>query len=293
MTEKKQLEVDAIDAEVFETGTEGTQAIVPPTTAGGTDIEAVAGRIDALVSAHNKIRTALLKLALPGDWVIFGEDGKEVAELTGAGAFRIASTVGISFTNWEARKETGTDDKGDWYRWEFECDAGFRWNVVRALGRAGSRDKFFGKSHGELKTLSEISEGDIKMAARRAAMKEGVKILLGLHHIPLQVLKELNVPLAYAKNITFQKTPPKSAEQVNSEEKLRREIVDMAKEIIAITGEKDYTSVVEFCSRFEKDGKSYAHKDVNKLSGKWLNFTHHKVKEELAGLKKPEPKEVK
>ena len=272
------------EAEVLETGGEGSagQAIVPQTT-GGTDIVAVAERIDELVAAHNKIRSALLKLALPGDWVIF-EGEKPTAELTGAGALRIASTVGISFTNWEARKVGGKDEKGDWYRWEFECDCVFRGNTVRALGRAGSRDKFFGKSHGELKALSDISEGDIKMAARRAAMKEGVKILLGLHHIPPEVLKQIGVPLVSARNIAFQKTPPQ-AEQVEKEEKMRQEIVEWAKEIDM----KNYLSIIALYSTFTKTDpqnpqnppKEYSTQDVKRLTGKWLNYTHHRIKEAI------------
>jgi hypothetical protein len=168
----------------------------------------VAKRIDELVSAHNKIRTAILKLALPGDWVVFDSgDGKDQkCGLGAAGALRIAATVGIGFQNWEARKESGTDEHGEWYRWDFECDSVFRGTVIRVYGRAGTRDKFFGKSHGQYKQLSDISEGDIKMAARRSAMKEGVKVQLGLHNIPASTLKSLGVPVHELRGHTFDQT---------------------------------------------------------------------------------------
>lgn len=207
MSEKELVTVDDETLVDVIPSENGGSAIVPEKQY-DEHIIAVSKRIDALVEAHNKIRKAVLKLALPGDWVIFDAgDGKEKkAGLGAAGALRVASTVGISFRNWEAKKEAGSDDHGEWYRWDYECDCEFRGNVVRVYGRAGSRDKFFGKAHGAYKTLSDINEGDIKMAARRSAMKEGVKVQLGLHNIPASVLKELGVPVEELRGHTFDGT---------------------------------------------------------------------------------------
>lgn len=175
---------------------------------------ALAENIDKLVEAQNKIRMALLRLAQPGDWVVFGEGEKKKAEIGFAGSMRVGSTLGVNFTNWTAEKEKDTDEKGQWYRWNFECDASFKNRTVRVYGRAGSRDKFFGKAHGSYKELHDVDEGNIKMAARRGAMKEGVKVLFGLHHMNPAELERYGVSLEQAQGYAF-----KGAEAQASESK--------------------------------------------------------------------------
>ena len=173
---------------------------------------ALSENIGRLVEAQNKIRMALLKLAQQGDWVVFGEEDKQKAELGFAGAMRIGSTLGVNFTNWTAEKERDTDEKGAWYRWNFECDATFRGRTVRVYGRAGSRDKFFGKAHGAFKELHEIDEGNIKMAARRGAMKEGVKVLFGLHHMDPKELEKYGVRLERAQGYSHKSADAQAEE---------------------------------------------------------------------------------
>ena len=54
-------------------------------------------------------------------------------------------------------------------------------DIRNRLGRAGSRDKFFGYAHGAYKDLGDVKESDIRMAARRGVIKEGIKMAqLGL-----------------------------------------------------------------------------------------------------------------
>lgn len=172
------------------------------------DIQYLAQNIEKIIEAQNKIRAAVLKLAMPGDWVLFDD----TAEIGFAGANRIASTLGVSFTDFEAVKEQGTDEIGDWYRWEFECNAIYRNRTIRVYGRAGSRDKFFGKAHGEFKRLHEIDEGNIKISARRAAMKEGVKCLFGLHHCDPEFLKKYGIKLESAGGHSFKSQGQQAAE---------------------------------------------------------------------------------
>lgn len=162
-----------------------------------SDIEtmiALSENIDRAIAAQNKIRAALMKLAQPGDWVKFGDK----AEIGFAGAMRIGSTIGVNFTNWTEKKEKDRDELGEWYRWEYECDVTYSNRTIRVYGRAGSRDKFFGKAYGNLKPLHEVDEGNIKMAARRAAMKEGVKVLFGLHHMDPSYLSKFGINLEEA-----------------------------------------------------------------------------------------------
>lgn len=196
------------------------------------DILFLAENIDKIVQAQNKIRMALLKLAQPGDWVTFGKDDKKKAEIGFAGAMRIGATIGVSFIDWVAEKETGTDEKGEWYRWNYECTAIYRNRTVRVFGRASSRDKFFGKEYGEYKQLHDIDEGNIKMAARRGAMKEGVKVMFGLHHMDPKEIEKYGVKLEHAGKVEF-----KSKETQQNE--ATQEILSVVVQIGGITKKVD------------------------------------------------------
>lgn len=173
-----------------------------------SDLLFFAENVNAIIDAQNKIRMAILRLTQPADWTLFGEK----AEIGFAPANRIGSTLGVSYVNWSAEKITGTDEKGSWYRWEYQCDAVHGKRTIRVYGRAGSRDKFFGKAHGELRELHEIDEGNIKMAAMRAAKKEGVKDLFGLHHMDPEELKKYGISLSKAGGHNFKGADEKAAE---------------------------------------------------------------------------------
>lgn len=171
------------------------------------DILYFADNIDLIIAAHAKIRMAILKLTMPGDWVIFNKK----AELGFAPVNRIGATVGVSFNNWSAEKITGSDENGSWYRWEYQCDAVHGKRSVRVYGRAGTRDKFLGFENDKWKDLSEINEGNIKIWAMRACKKEGVKDLFGLHGMDPEYLKKFGIDLSVAGGYQF-----KSPEQKNS-----------------------------------------------------------------------------
>jgi len=208
---KSMQEAEVMD-DVIETAPEAGGLVKAEGGLAIADQLALADNMGKLVEAQNKIRLALLSLAQPGDWVIFGEGEKAKAEIGFAGSMRIGSTLGISFTDFEARKESDVDEIGPWYRWEVECTAHYRGREVRLYGRAGSRDKFFGKVRGQFKPLHEVDEGNVKMAARRAAMKEGVKVLFGLHHMDPEYLKKNGVRLESAGGYNFKDQEQKAAE---------------------------------------------------------------------------------
>lgn len=201
----------------------------------------LADNIERLTEAHNKIHLAMLKLAQPGDWMLFegGKDKSAKAEIGFAGSLRIASRVGVSFINWTAHKETGRDERGEWYRWEFECDAIFRNRTVRVYGRFGTRDKFFGRAYGADKAIYDINEGDVKIAARRACMKEGVKVHFGLHHMDPSYLKKNGIALESAGGHSF---------KGRDEEASETEVVTV--EIDVITVKKGTTKAGKPYSKF-------------------------------------------
>lgn len=172
--------------------------------------EWLAENIDRFLAAREKIWHGILKMAKPEDWVVFESKTKEGKVrssvcLTGAGAERIASLPpGIQFVNWkEPVKEMGEDEKGPWYRYWYECDAIYGGRIIKSIGRASSRDKFFSMAYGRMRELSEIDEGNIKVAAYHNCMKEGVKILFGLRNIPKEEFEKAGINLVYARKAEF------------------------------------------------------------------------------------------
>jgi hypothetical protein len=207
---KELAEIEAIEREIEPLP--DSSGLITTTKSSAEDIFWLADNIEKIIQSQNKIRLAILKLAQPGDWVVFGDDAAKKAEIGFAGANRIGATLGISFKNWNAEKIKESDEKGEYYRWEFTCDAIFRNTEIRVYGRASSRDKFFGKAHGAWKPLHDIKEDDIKCAAMRAAKKEGVRDLLGLHHLDPDFLTKNGVILSSAGGHSFKGQDAAAAE---------------------------------------------------------------------------------
>lgn len=164
-----------------------------------------ADQADKIGRTLDTIRKFVLSRALPGDWVQHGNN----INLSGPGAERVLSALGLmnieaSFTNWKYWKDTGTDKNGDWFVWWYEADVqigGLRYEKVQ--GRAGSRDQFFGYAHGAWKDLSEVKETDIRMAARRGVIKDGIKLALGLRSIPVESAEALGIDKNKIKAVEY------------------------------------------------------------------------------------------
>lgn len=216
MSETQTTDIEVSEPEIEALPEAG--GLVTTSKEGIDDLLYLADNIDKVIAAQNKIRGAIMGLAQPGDWVLFGNDKEKAgkAELGFAGAMRIASTLGVNFTNWEAKKEAERDDLGEFYRWEFEVDASYRNRTIRVYGRASSRDKLLGKVGGVYRPLHDIDEGNIKMIARRAAMKEGTKVLFGLHHMDPEYIKKFGITLVSAGGYSFKSQETNVAETPNA-----------------------------------------------------------------------------
>lgn len=146
---------------------------------------ALADKIEGAVAAQNKIRLAVLKVAMPGDFVQFGKADKAKVELGGPGAERVGALIGLSITNIHDEKNSWEDKHGLAYTWRYIGDVHVGGRTIEKVeGRASSRDRFFGFEHGAYKELSDVKESDIRTAARRCLLKEGVKLMLGLRGLP-------------------------------------------------------------------------------------------------------------
>lgn len=159
----------------------------------------VGAKIEAYAKAMDAILNVIIKRSYEGDWVCHSKkdatDDEKKANLGAAAAERIAQFLGIQEKNWTHGVKEWSDDKTH-YTWIYEADFGFKNRWVHAVGKAGTRDKFFGKAKGQMKPLSEIQEDHIKTAAFRGCRKEGVRTLFGLRSIPLSKLEKLGYDIS-------------------------------------------------------------------------------------------------
>lgn len=244
------------ETEVLETTPETNGQAITPVEQTGISVDYlkhldyVANHIEKFVEAKQKIWQAILKLSKDGDWVVFeAKDGegnvKASVCLTGAGADRIASSLGISFTNWKSYRENGEDEKGMFYRWWFEADASFGGRTIRVMGRAGSRDKFFGMAYGKLREISDIDESNIKMAAFHNCMKEGVKVLLGLRNIPKEEFKKAGISLTYARKVQFS-SPLTQQSPTKQKQNGFQDMLEKFKKAKEALGDEKYYEILHF-----------------------------------------------
>lgn len=163
---------------------------------------ALADKIDAVVAAQSKIRTALLRVAMPGDFVKFGEK----VELTGPGSERIGAAIGMNVSGIRDEKQSWDDKNGSAFTWRYIGNVSVGNRLIEGVeGRASSRDKFFGFENGAWKELADVKEADIRTAARRSLYKEGVKLLLGIRALPADdaYLTSLGLDPKKVKSVKF------------------------------------------------------------------------------------------
>ena len=210
MTDKIET-VEAEEPEVQDLDTIETQEM----SSDGMDaVIAVAGKMDQYAKAMDTILNHIIKRSYVGDWVCHSRETDKLedrkANIGSAAAERIASFLGIQERNWTGGQKVMSED-GKFFTWQFEADFGFGKRWIHAIGRASSKDKFFGYANGEWKDLDEVKEDDIRMAAFRATRKEGVRGLLGLRSIPLAKLQELGFRTENVRMAAF--TAKMSAEE--------------------------------------------------------------------------------
>jgi len=133
------------------------------------------------ISQIEKIKTLALKCTNENDWV--DQQGKPY--LQGSGAEKVARLFGISWKIVRSEKINTNDEKGTFYFYQvtgvFTLAGGK--DSVESVGTCSSKDKFFSKSGGELKPLSEIDETNIMKSAYTNCVVNGITRLLGLRNL--------------------------------------------------------------------------------------------------------------
>lgn len=167
------------------------------------EVIAAANKLEAYAKAQDQILNIIVKRTFAGDWVCHDKkdapEAERKANLGAAGAERIANFLGVQEANWkEHAKEWSEDHKH--YSYAYEADFSFRGITRHAIGRAGTRDKFFSGG----KAMEDINEDDIRVAAFRETFKKGLTRLFGLRNIPLTKLTSLGYDIKLVKLVEYE-----------------------------------------------------------------------------------------
>ena len=192
------------EIEVFEEDTEKMIKAVE-TKKDINELAKLAEEAEKRVEYYNKIKGAILKLANPGDWIIFeskDEKGNVIskAELSWKGATRILSLFNIQLSVPQILKEVSSDGH---ITYTYSGIVKGYGKELPIEGRASSKNKFWSVAKGEVKPVETIDQADIQTAAYHNYIKNAVKILLGLAGIDTEELKKLGVPISYARVVEF------------------------------------------------------------------------------------------
>ncbi len=223
------------------------------------EVISAANKLEAYAKAQDQILNIIVKRTYAGDWVCHDRESAPEAErkanLGAAGAERIANFLGVQEANWkEYPKEWSEDHKH--YSYAYSADFTFRGVTRHAVGRAGTRDKFFSGG----KAMEDINEDDIRVAAFRECFKKGVTRLFGLRNIPLTKLTSLGYDKGLVKMVEFEN----KGKQISAEDKKAGSDGLIEKTIIVSKASRDTgknkTTGKEWVrwDIFDKEGVKYA-----------------------------------
>lgn len=238
-------------------------------------------------------RADVFRVTCPTDFCTHND---KTAFLMVYGAERLARVFGFSWGKPEMHRFDKQDEKGAYYVWE--TDGVFKVVNPRlglafdlwAMGSCSSRNKLYGVSSEKdekgkrlYKSLDEIDEQNVKRHSISSWIRAGVSQGLGLRQLPRDIFPpgwwDRIIHVKYLEGSGGGKPKAEGADK-----DLQQEISRWLSEI---TGGDlgEMKRHLRDASRFEKiDEKTKAKKvfeveDVSRLTGKWLGFTHKKVKE--------------
>lgn len=159
-----------------------------------TSMERCADLIPRWRAALNKV---ILQALPKDDWVTF--DGKHASIGNVAVQSAIPMMAGFKIESLEgpAKKESD-DDVGKKYMYEYRGVFSFAGKRIVVIGSCDSRQKFFARSHGSWRQLSDINEVHIIRAAYNACIGGAIKMFLGITRISCEQIAGLGLNITPA-----------------------------------------------------------------------------------------------
>jgi len=142
-----------------------------------------------LVEAYKMVRTHVLDMTEPDDWMIHGQDGDPDPRvyLCADGAIRIGLGLGVQWGGFKQERIEHQDSNGAFY--EIVTTAHFMYcgRYIEATGSADTRDSFF--SHQGQLDSDDVDIQNIRYKSETACVRRGISAVLALRglrvsHLP-------------------------------------------------------------------------------------------------------------
>jgi hypothetical protein len=150
----------------------------------------------------SKVLGAAISATSPKDWV--DQDGKPY--LQASGAERVGVRFGIQIFGVNQTREDVSDAKGSYYVIKTTGKASFGdASVIEAMGVCTSRDKFFGRSKGNLKAMEDVDLGNIMRKSYTNFEVNAITRLLGIRALTWEELERHGIKRSGANSVSYKK----------------------------------------------------------------------------------------
>lgn len=172
----------------------------------------LAEQAEQRIAAVNKIMTAALAITNEYDWVLIG--GKPYLQETGS--TKVARLFGVK---WEFLGEPKIEtDKEGFKTFTYRMKFSMKDDSIECEGSRSTKDEFFSGKGDKKKSIDEIDERDVKMAAYTNCINNGIKRLIpGIRNITIKSLEDAGLDVSQIAGYTF-KTGSKGGNSGKAEE---------------------------------------------------------------------------
>ena len=243
------------------------EKFLPDMPISGSALLEVARQAEAYIEAMDKIKTLVLRITRPSDWVDMGG----VPYLQATGAEKVARVFGVSWEIAEGypRKEPLPDGHYMYvYRGKFRLGR----HEIEVEGRRSSRDDFFrvryvrkGDKRERIELPpEEVDEGNVRMAAFTNWINNGIKRLLGLRNLTWEDLEAAGIKRP-EKGVNYQKRESEAPKPSSREPSRGGDSQNMRERLV-----KEFKESFEALGWTTDQGKAFLKQHFKKESAKDL-----------------------
>jgi hypothetical protein len=157
-----------------------------------------------------RVMEVAIRATSQGDWV--DQNGKPYLQVSGSE--KVARRFGVRISDVEIERENITDDAGIYYLYTVTGKAalGNGNESIEAIGTCSSRDKFFGRAHGEQKLMQDVDIGNIKRKAYTNFMGNAITRLLGIRNLSWEDIAKFGINKNGKASVAYKSTEQKASE---------------------------------------------------------------------------------
>lgn len=268
-------------------GEEGLVSIAKADIGALENIAQIVAQAEAQVDIRKKVIQTVIKATNEQDWVDQG--GKPY--LQASGAEKIAPFFNAGVKDIVFKYEEGKDADGEFYRFIYNGTAYIknRGQIVHempeVIGTCSSRDKFFGRKDGKLKSITEVDKSNIQKKARTNLYVNGISRILGLRNLKWDDLYAAGLKRNASAKVSYGKDGDESQETKDIKDKLA-EAFSKLLNLRGFTPDAETKRLIlkEFTLFKKDDGSEAFAQSVDKLTDKWAQATYGKVKKAIEEL---------